>query len=177
MSCNKKSCLIAALFVKGDGRMGYTYTVMKREEAEEIAYNWHYEGKYSFYDIEADEEDLDEFLHGESRGNHTFSVKQNGILIGFFTVCKMNDGTVDIGLGMRPDITGNGFGLQFVNAGLAFSEEKYGCNYITLSVATFNERAIKVYKRAGFEAVGTFIQRTNGSCFEFLKMNYMCKND
>ena len=103
-----------------------------------------------------------------------FSVKENGTLIGFFTVCKINNGTVDIGLGMRPNITGNGFGLQFVNAGLAFSKEKYGCKYITLSVATFNERAIKVYKRAGFEAVGTFIQKTNGGCFEFLKMNYIC---
>ena len=41
--------------------MDYTYTVMTQEEAEEIAYNWHYEGKYSFYDIEADEEDLAEF--------------------------------------------------------------------------------------------------------------------
>ena len=41
--------------------MEYTYTVMTQEEAEEIAYNWHYEGKYSFYDIEADEEDLAEF--------------------------------------------------------------------------------------------------------------------
>ena len=91
-----------------------------------------------------------------------------------FTVCKINDGTVDIGLGMKPNRTGNGFGLQFVNAGLAFSKEKYGCNYITLSVAKFNERAIKVYKRAGFEAVGTFIQKTNGGCFEFLKMNYIC---
>lgn len=177
MSCKKKSCLIAALFIKGDERMGYTYTVMKQEEAEEIAYNWHYEGEYSFYDIEADEEDLAEFLEGESRGNHVFSVKENGTLIGFFTVCKINNGTVEIGLGMRPDITGNGFGLQFVNAGLAFSKEKYGCKYITLSVATFNERAIKVYKRAGFEAVGTFIQKTNGGCFEFLKMNYICKRD
>jgi ribosomal-protein-alanine N-acetyltransferase len=157
--------------------MGYMFTVMSQAEAEEIAYNWHYEGKYSFYDIEADEEDLAEFLHEESRGNHTFSVKENGTLIGFFTICEMNNGTVDIGLGMRPDITGNGFGLQFVNAGLAFSKEKYGCNYITLSVVTFNERAIKVYKRAGFEAVGTFIQKTNGSCFEFLKMNYICEND
>ncbi|MGF2715207.1 GNAT family N-acetyltransferase, partial [Bacillus cereus] len=53
----------------------------------------------------------------------------------------------------------------------------YKCDYITLSVAAFNERAIKVYKKAGFEAVGTFIQKTNGSCFEFLKMNYICKND
>ena len=102
-------------------------------------------------------------------------MKENGTLIGYFTVCKINDGTVDIGLGMKPNITGNGFGLQFVNAGLAFSKEKYGCKYITLSVATFNKRAIKVYKRAGFEAVGTFIQKTNGSYFEFLKMNYICK--
>ena len=102
-------------------------------------------------------------------------MKENGTLIGYFTVCKINDGTVDIGLGMRPNITGNGFGLQFLNAILAFSKEKYGCKYITLSVVTFNERAIKVYKRAGFEAVGTFIQKTNGSCFEFLKMNYICK--
>ncbi|MGH0585229.1 GNAT family N-acetyltransferase [Bacillus mycoides] len=157
--------------------MGYMFTVMSRAEAEEIAYNWHYEGEYSFYDIEADEEDLAEFLEDESRGNHTFSVKENGTLIGFFSFSNINNQTVDIGLGMRPDITGNGFGLQFVKAGIAFSKEKYGCNYITLSVAAFNERAIKVYKRAGFEAVGTFIQKTNGSCFEFLKMNYICKND
>ncbi|EJQ90235.1 MULTISPECIES: GNAT family N-acetyltransferase [Bacillus cereus group] len=157
--------------------MDYTFTVMNQKEAEEIAYNWHYEGKYSFYDIEADQEDLAEFLSTEMRGEDTFAVKENDTLIGFLSFSKMNNQTVDIGLGMRPDITGNGLGLKFVKAGLDFSEEKYGCNYITLSVATFNERAIKVYKRAGFEAVGTFIQETNGSCFEFLKMNYICKND
>ncbi|KAB2443550.1 GNAT family N-acetyltransferase [Bacillus luti] len=157
--------------------MDYAYTVMTQEEAEEIAYNWHYEGKYSFYDIEADQEDLAEFLHEESRGNHIFSVKENGTLIGFFSFCKTDNRTVDIGLGMRPNITGDGLGLQFVKAGLDFSKETYSCKYITLSVATFNERAIKVYKRAGFEAVGTFIQKTNGSCFEFLKMSYICKSD
>ena len=45
--------------------MGYMFTVMSQAEAEEIAYNWHYEGEYSFYDIEADEEDLAEFLEDE----------------------------------------------------------------------------------------------------------------
>ncbi|HDR7288647.1 TPA: GNAT family N-acetyltransferase, partial [Bacillus paranthracis] len=29
----------------------------------------------------------------------------------------------------------------------------------------------------GFEAVGTFIQKTNGSYFEFLEMNYICKDN
>ncbi len=173
----KKELLNCSSFFKGDRRMIYTFTVMTQEEAEEIAYNWHYEGKYSFYDIEADEGDLAEFLAEDSRGDHTFSVKENGALIGFFTVCKINDGAVDIGLGMKPDITGNGLGLQFINAGLAFSKEQYSCNYITLSVATFNERAITVYKRAGFKAVGTFVQKTNGSCFEFLRMSYICKNN
>ncbi|PFM66576.1 GNAT family N-acetyltransferase [Bacillus cereus] len=157
--------------------MGYVFTVMTQKEAEEIAHNWHYEGEYSFYNMEADQEDLAEFLNGEMRRNHTFSVKENDTIIGFFSFCKINNRTVDMGLGMRPDITGNGLGLKFVNAGLDFSKEKYGCNYRTLSVATFNERAIKVYKRAGFEAVGTFIQKTNGSCFEFLKMNYLCENN
>ncbi len=51
-------------------------------------------------------------------------MKENGTLIGYSTVCKINDGTVDIGLGMRPNITGNGFGLQFLNAILAFSKRK-----------------------------------------------------
>ncbi|PGZ10957.1 GNAT family N-acetyltransferase [Bacillus cereus] len=157
--------------------MNYTYTVMTQEEAEEIAYNWHYEGEYSFYDIEADQEDLAEFLDDESRGDDTFAVKENGTLTGFFSFCKINNRTIDIGLGMRPNITGNGLGLQFVKAGLDFSKENYNCDYITLSVAAFNKRAIKVYKKVGFEAVGTFIQKTNGSCFEFLKMNYICKND
>ena len=58
-------------------------------------------------------------------------MKENGTFIGFFSFSNINNQTVDIGLGMRPDITGNGFGLQFVKAGLAFSKEKYGCNYIT----------------------------------------------
>ncbi|WP_020059552.1 GNAT family N-acetyltransferase [Bacillus sp. 123MFChir2] len=152
--------------------MGYIFKVMTQEEAREIAYNWHYEGKYSFYDMEADMEDLEEFLNDEMRGDNTFVVQENDRVVGFFSFHKIDNQTVDIGLGMRPDITGNGLGLKFVKAGLAFSKKKYHPKYMTLSVVTFNKRAIKVYKKAGFEAVGTFVQETNGSRFEFFKMMY-----
>ncbi|HEK9102563.1 GNAT family N-acetyltransferase [Bacillus pfraonensis] len=152
--------------------MNYAFEVMTQEQAEEIAYNWHYEGQYSFYDMEADKEDLVEFLDPTIRAETTFAVSENNQLIGFFSFTKVDIHTVDIGLGMKPKLTGNRLGLAFIKAGLAFCEKKYQPKYITLSVAIFNERAIKVYKKAGFESVGTFIQETNGSHFEFLKMMY-----
>lgn len=75
---------------------------------------------------------------------------------------------------MNPELTGRGLGLGFLKAGLRFAISKYNPKEITLSVANFNDRAIKVYKKAGFECVETFIQYTNGSSFEFLKMKYEC---
>ncbi|WP_459501480.1 GNAT family N-acetyltransferase [Bacillus sp. C1] len=152
--------------------MNYTFEVMTQKQAEEIAYHWHYEGKYSFYDMEADQEDLAAFLDFKIRGETTFAVSENGQFVGFFSFHKIDIHTVDIGLGMKPNMTGNGLGLAFIKEGLAFCERKYQPKYITLLVATFNERAIKVYRKVGFEAIGTFIQKTNGGHFEFLKMVY-----
>ena len=63
---------------------------------------------------------------------------------------------LDVGLGMRPDLTGRGLGLDFVRAGLRFARETYDPPAFRLTVAAFNQRAIKVYKRAGFEPVREF---------------------
>lgn len=63
---------------------------------------------------------------------------------------------LDIGLGMRPDLTGKGIGLEFVHAGLQFARERYAPATLRLTVATFNERAISVYLKAGFQSTTTF---------------------
>ncbi|MCZ0702888.1 ribosomal-protein-alanine N-acetyltransferase [Natronobacillus azotifigens] len=154
--------------------MVYQFSVITQEQAENIAFNWHYDGEYSFYDMEADEEDLAEFLHPEKRGNSIFAVTKENELVAFFSFSQVNENTADIGLGMRPDLTGKGDGIKFLKAGIDFIQSQCKPKKITLSVATFNQRAIKLYRKVGFKDVETFSQDTNGSLFEFLKMEYIC---
>ncbi|PFG05308.1 GNAT family protein [Bacillus sp. es.034] len=154
--------------------MTYEFNVMTQEQAENIAFKWHYDGDYSYYDMEADAEDLAEFLNPEERGNTTFAVSKDKELVAFFSVSRIADGIFDIGLGMRPDLTGKGNGIEFLSTGINFVQSEFKSEKITLSVATFNQRAIKLYRKVGFKDVETFMQDTNGSTFEFLKMEYTC---
>lgn len=152
----------------------YILKKMTQTQAEDIASNWHYNDEYSFYDMDADEEDLVEFLDPNQRKESTFAVMNGQDIIGYFSFNRVDKGTIDIGLGLKPNLTGNGRGVEFLRAGLDFAKFTYNPDYITLSVATFNQRAIKVYKKVGFKEVQTFMQTTNGGCYEFLKMTYPC---
>lgn len=151
--------------------MVYAFSKMTQSQAENIAVNWHYQGQYAFYDFSADEEDLAELLNPETRGENYYMVMQGDEEIGFFYVDKIGD-TVDIGLGMKPELTGKGLGLDFLKSGLNYVRLTHHPKEITLSVATFNDRAIHVYEKAGFKPVKTYSQATNGSHFTFLKMTY-----
>ena len=154
--------------------MEYKFKLMTQEQAEEIAFNWHYDNEYSFYDMEADQEDLVDFLDPKNRGDANFVVTKDNDIIGYFSFNKVAINTIDIGLGMRLNLVGNGNGLEFLKAGIEFAKSKYAPQKITLSVATFNKRAIKVYRKIGFIEVETCMQDTNGERFEFLKMSYQC---
>ncbi|EDL66322.1 GNAT family N-acetyltransferase [Bacillus sp. SG-1] len=153
----------------------YEFLPMTDEAAEEIAYQWNYEGEYSFYNMTADQEDLEEFLHPDRSGYYT--VEKDGKMIGYFCFQKKESGTVDIGLGMKPALTGNGLGLEFALEGMRFAIANYEPLKLSLSVASFNQRAIKVYEKAGFLPIETFMQDTNGSTYEFLKMEYEIKEN
>ena len=81
---------------------------------------------------------------------------------------------LDVGLGLRPDLTGRGLGLGFVAAVLALGRERFGPVGFRLSVAVFNERAIRVYERAGFVRGETFLSPVGGVATAFLLMR--CPN-
>jgi len=142
---------------------------MSQGEAEEIS-TWRYEAPYDFYDADADQSDFAELLDSERRSDRYFSARDDaGTLIGHFEFGYRGD-VVSVGLGLRPDLTGRGFGRPFLDAGLSFAEERFEPHRFTLSVAAFNARAITVYERAGFARTRTFDHETNGGVFSFIEM-------
>ena len=142
---------------------------MDQQSAREIADRWKYPGEYAFYDMTADPEDYEEIVTPEKRGNRYFSVFDGDDLTGFF--CVEQDGAdVEIGLGLRPGLTGQGRGKAFLEEILRFVRENYSFEKIKLDVVSFNQRAIKVYERAGFLKTGTAKVSTNGGVYDFVLM-------
>jgi len=107
---------------------------------------WRYPPPYDFYDDDGVPP------HNPERFYAAFA--DDGSIAGFYYFEARNDAVL-FGLGLRPDLTGQGLGLAFVNDGLALATALFGPNRFHLDVAAFNERAIHVYERAGFRRTGT----------------------
>ena len=146
--------------------MQFRFNPMNESDAHLIA-NWHYGGIYAFYDMD---QDLEELLDPYNWVDTYYTVtNEDDELFGYFCFEKADDAVI-VGLGMKPDYTGKGLGLQFLESGLEFAKRKFNPSRYRLSVATFNQRAIKVYEKAGFKPDGTFMHETNGGQYEFLRM-------
>jgi ribosomal-protein-alanine N-acetyltransferase len=149
--------------------MPFKFKPMNESHAQAIA-NWHYEGIYAFYDMDQDLADMAELLDPHNWADKYYTVvNEYEELVGFFSFEK-EDEEIVVGLGMKPDCTGKGLGQAFVAAGLEFARQKFHPTSFSLSVATFNQRAIRVYEQVGFKPDGVFMNETNGSQYEFLRM-------
>lgn len=149
--------------------MPYRFVPMTRAFAQAVA-AWHYDGEYSFYDFDQDPEDRAELLDAANWENRYFAALDGaGNLVGFFC-CERRGDDAELGLGLEPDQTGEGRGLEFVEAGLEFARKRFHPGRFVLQVARFNRRAIRVYEKLGFRIERTFTNRTNGGEFEFVFM-------
>lgn len=67
---------------------------------------------------------------------------------------------LDIGFGMRPERTGQGRGHLFLAAILAHAQTRQSALQ-RATVAAFNERSARTFRRSGFARVATFRSRTS----------------
>lgn len=146
----------------------YKFQPMTLTDAKEIL-TWQYDSPYDFYNIVNTDENPAEILNATIRTNHFYSVYQQE-LIGLVEL-HHNKNTCTLGLGLKPEYTGKRYGENFVREAIAFIQTTYPeTTIIDLAVATFNERAIKVYERCGFEALDYELMAAHGVLHEFLKM-------
>lgn len=148
------------------------FILKEMEEKEAVAISlWHYEEPYTFYDLKSDLDNAKEFLDFTQRPKDKYiSVNDEfGNLVGFFEF-TLNSNAVVMGLGMKPDLTGKGHGLDFVSAGIEFVTARFRPEVIRLLVVSFNRRAQRVYERAGFKHTGEVMIANDLGKNEFLEM-------
>lgn len=152
--------------------MQFVLRPMRLREARQIT-RWRYPAPYAIYDLNTTEMRLVLYLHPLWRllgVAHFATVRdERGHVAGMFQFMP-HGSEIEIGLALRPDLTGQGLGLDFVQAGLAYGARRFTPAAFRLDVALFNERARRVYERAGFLGVRTFPKRLSGQSFEVLEM-------
>ncbi len=142
--------------------------------------SWRYEEPYALYNSDPGsfEEDLEEYL---DPANGYFSIlDERGELLG--SCCLGQGGQVrggvyedpsalDVGIGLRPDLTGKGTGTRVLEAILAFAQERYAPTEFRATVAAFNERSLRVCEKAGFRRDRTFVRRDASGEQEFVQLS------
>ena len=121
------------------------------EQATAIA-EWRYEFPYEWYDTSADPRRVELFADPGRRTHLRAVVDDDGELVGFFNFVPEGH-EVRLGLGMRPDLTGRGLSQPFIAAGLEYARREWRPRTFRLWVASWNERALRAYRRAGFHEV------------------------
>ena len=142
----------------------YRITPLEEHHARDIL-EWRYPTPYDFYNP-PDDENGDEyvrlFLKPEFQFHAVLDDEEN--FVGF---CSYGiDGQVpggdyrqealDIGVGMKPELTGQGRGPAFFRTVLDYATSNISPGRMRLTVAKFNERALRQYDHFGFIPDGEF---------------------
>lgn len=144
---------------------------ISEKEARAIL-TWRYEPPYELYNPQpADlDEDLANLLDPQ---NNYFSVFDKGELIAFR--CFGADARVaggnyeaealDMGGGLRPNLTGHGLGPQVMQAAVDFAHDRFHPPLFRVTVAQFNLRAQKACLKVGYQPVDRFTHPQSGRDF------------
>lgn len=136
---------------------------MTRDRAVLIL-KWSYEPPYDFYNNEV----TDMAIHELISGDYHVVLDEQDEVVGFYCVgspAQVFAGALvgvydrpgtDVGFGMHPDLTGQGFGYSFCSFILNDVKDNYKVSPLRLTVAAFNKRAIHLYEKLGFAPHKTF---------------------
>jgi RimJ/RimL family protein N-acetyltransferase len=142
----------------------YLFEPMTEAYAREIV-AWRYPGQYDIYNTSDADVEEDVRMLMDPRYAYHAVLDGGGFLVGF--CCFGADaqvpggdyadmGALDVGLGLRPDLAGQGRGLGFLEAILEFAQRELEATRFRATIALFNVRSRRVFAKAGFAEVQRF---------------------
>jgi RimJ/RimL family protein N-acetyltransferase len=78
---------------------------------------------------------------------------------------------LDLGGGLRPDLTGKGIGRHVIAAAMNYAVARFHPSLFRVTVASFNLRAKKVCAHLDYKVVSEFIRPSDGLKFEIMTQN------
>jgi ribosomal-protein-alanine N-acetyltransferase len=164
--------------------MSLTFQPMDEASARAIL-TWRYEAPYDLYNLEPGDAEASVQFFLDSRNGYQSIADEQGDLVAY--CCFGLDARVpggdyntpafDIGLGVRPDLTGQGRGLGYVRAVLGVVQRTVAPETLRVTVAEFNKRAQKVWRQAGFRPVQRFVRQQDGRPFVVLQRKAMVNTE
>ncbi|MGG6265764.1 GNAT family N-acetyltransferase [Leptolyngbya sp. AN03gr2] len=147
--------------------MQLTFQRLGKEHALAIL-NWCYAPPYDYdyynFNPETAQEELEYLL--DPKQSFYAIVNSEGELEGY---CSFgSDGRVpggdytaealDIGMGLKPDLTGQGHGRLYAQAIVNYGGSQYKVHQLRVTIAAFNKRAQRVWEQLGFKQVEKFFK-------------------
>ena len=146
--------------------MKITFTRLDEPAAREIL-SWRYEEPYAMYHLQDETVDQEVIAYLLSPENLFYRLDTpDGLLIAFCSFgedARVKGGdysspALDIGLGVKPELTGRGLGKYIIAAVLKFAAEQFYTPDYRVTIAAFNKRAQKVWQANGFVQSQAFLR-------------------
>ena len=156
--------------------MDFHFTYRPTDEASTREFlQWKYDPPYEIYNYKPEhfEEDL---VYHLDPANHIYSMLRDGELVGYCSFgqdARVRGGdygepALDIGLMIKPSLTGQGLGSDFVQDVIRFATAEFPAGRLRVTILESNLRARRVWEKNGFRTVSVFQRESDSLPFVIL---------
>lgn len=154
--------------------MQFAFEPIHQRDAEHML-TWRYDPPFSLYNPNPDY-----IIWLLDPDNHYYTIRDaNQQLSGFFCLgveAQVYGGdytsvdALDVGMGLRPDLISQGLGSLVFPYVLAFACREFAPPLLRVTVAQFNQRAMRMCQKAGFRASIIFVAATPHGPHHFVQL-------
>ena len=154
-----------------------TYRPADKKSAREFV-RWEYEPPYDVYNCPQEEVERAIQYNVDPKNNVYAMFNQDGKLIGYCSYGQdaqvpggdYSEAALDIGMMLKPELTGQGLGSTFAEEIIRNGLAQYDLKKLRVTIAAFNQRAIRTWEKNGFKHIQTFERSDDGMGFVIMTL-------